>query len=204
MALTLSSPNTLLSVLEPKASSARYAARLVAVVLGTLFITLCAKVSVPGIPVPVTLQTFGVAALAAALGWRMGVASVALYLIEGLAGLPVFANGGGPGYVLSPTFGFLVGYLPMAYIIGRAADLGASRNVVTLFGIMVAADALVFAFGYVWLLAMSGGATWIDQTNVIGSAFAQAVQPFIVWDILKMAFAAITVAGAWMALRPTK
>jgi biotin transport system substrate-specific component len=201
MALTLTTPNTLLGLVQPKTESARALAALATVILGTAVLTLSAKISVPVVPVPVTLQTFAVAALAAAFGWRIGVATVLLYIAEGLSGLPVFANGGGPQYVFSPTFGFIVGYLPMAYVIGRVADWGASGKVVPLFGAMVAGDAICFVLGYLWLVAMSGGATWIDQSNVLGSAFAKAVQPFIVWDLVKMAFAAITVSGAWALLR---
>lgn len=201
MALTLTTENTLLGLVVPRTGSARTLTAIVTALVGTLVLWVSAKIQVPGIPVPVTLQTFAVAVLAASFGWRIGVATVALYLAEGLSGLPVFANGGGPQYVFSPTFGFLVGYLPMAYIIGRAADLGSSGRVIPLFLAMVAADALCFVFGYGWLVAMSGGASWIDQNNVLGSAFAKAVQPFIIWDLLKMAFAALSVSGVWAILR---
>src|SRR5690606_29929155 len=110
-----------LGVLTPKAGAARLLASLLTVVLGSPVLAVSARLSVPVLPVPVSLQTFAVAVLAAGFGWRVGVATVALYLVEGLAGLPVFATGGGIDYVLRPSFGFLVGALPMAYIIGRAA-----------------------------------------------------------------------------------
>lgn len=208
MALTLTTQNTVLGVLLPKDGAARLLANLATVVLGTLLLTLSAKVSVPVMPVPVTLQTFAVAVLAAGFGWRIGVATVALYLLEGLSGLPVFASGGGIDYVLRPSFGFLVGYLPMAYIIGRAADMGASAKPVALFISMLIADAVVFAFGFAWLLVVvnlivaQGEAIpgWLDASNLMGSAFDGAVKPFIVWDVLKMAFAAVTVAGIWRLL----
>lgn len=202
MAVTLTTPNTLLGLYQPKSDAAKLASTLATVVLGTLFITLCAKINVPVWPVPVTLQTFAVAALAAAFGLRIGVATVALYLIEGAAGLPVFAGAtAGIPYLMGPTAGFLFSYLPMAAIIGFAADRGASAKPLTLFLAMLVADAVVFAFGFAWLLTMAGQAQWIDQSNVVASAFAKAVQPFIVWDILKMALAALTVTGAWGILR---
>lgn len=209
MALTLTTQNTVLGVLLPKEGAARLLANLATVVLGTLLLTLSARISVPVMPVPVTLQTFAVAVLAAGFGWRIGVATVALYLLEGLSGLPVFATGGGIDYVFRPSFGFLVGYLPMAYIIGRAADTGASAKPVALFISMLIADAVVFAFGFAWLLVVvnlvvaQGGAVpgWLDAGNLVGSAFKGAVEPFVVWDVLKMAFAAVTVAGAWTLLR---
>ena len=83
----------------------------------------------------------------------------------------------------------------MAYVIGRAADLGVGRNVGLMFAAMLVGDAVSFLLGYLWLIAMSGSASWIDQANVFGSAFAVAVAPFLVWDLVKMAFAAITVTG---------
>lgn len=200
MAVTLTTPNTLLGVFQPKGDAARLASNLATVVLGTLLITICAKINVPVWPVPVTLQGFAIAALAAAFGLRIGVATVALYLIEGAVGLPVFAAGGGLAYLVGPTGGFLLGFLVMAAIIGYAADKGASGKPLTLFAAMVAADAVLLVLGFVWLLALSGSAGWIDQNNVVASAFAGAIQPFIIWDILKMALAALTVTGAWNIL----
>lgn len=208
MALTLTTQNTVLGVLLPREGAARLLANLATVVLGTLLLTLSAKITVPVMPVPVTLQTFAVAVLAAGFGWRIGLATVALYLLEGLSGLPVFATGGGIDYVFRPSFGFLLGYLPMAYIIGRAADMGASAKPVLLFVTMLIADAVVFAFGFAWLLLVvnlivaQGGAVpgWLDASNLVGSAFDGAVKPFVLWDVLKMAFAAVTVAGIWRLL----
>jgi biotin transport system substrate-specific component len=209
MAVTLTTPNTILGALTPKGDTARLATNLVTIVLGSLLLAAAAKTSVPVQPVAVTLQTFAVAVLAASFGWRIGVATVALYLVEGLSGLPVFSTGGGIDYVLRPSFGFLLGYLPMAYIIGRAADFGASGKVFRLFAAILIGDAVAFVFGFLWLLAVSGlilqqgGALpgWLDQSNLLATAFNGAVRPFIIWDILKMAFAALTVTGAWTLLR---
>ena len=201
MAVTLTTPNTLLGVFQPKGDTAKLAANLATVVLGTLLITICAKINVPVWPVPVTLQGFAVATLAAAFGMRIGVATVALYLLEGAMGLPVFATGGGLAYLVGPTGGFLLGFLVMAAIIGYAADKGASGKPLALFGAMLVGDAALFVLGFAWLLLLSGQAQWLDQTNVVASAFAKAVQPFVVWDILKMALAALTVSGIWGQLR---
>jgi biotin transport system substrate-specific component len=200
MAVTLTTPNTLLGRFQPKGDVARLASNLTTVILGTLFITACAKISVPVWPVPVTLQGFAVAALAAAFGLRIGVATVALYLLEGAVGLPVFAAGGGLLYLAGPTGGFLLGFLVLAAMVGWAADGGASSRPLVLFGAMLAADAVLLALGFAWLLAFSGQAGWIDQDNVVASAFAGAIQPFVVWDVLKMALAAVTVTGIWAAL----
>jgi biotin transport system substrate-specific component len=195
MAVTLTTPNTILGVLEPKSGAMRLASNIATVLLGTVLITLAAKINVPTWPVPVTLQSFAVAALAAAFGWRIGVATVVAYLLEGAAGLPVFATGGGMAYLVGPTGGFLLGFIPMAYVIGRAADLGASGRVGMLLLAMLIGDAVLFALGFLWLLTLGSAAAWIDQTNIVGSAFAKAVQPFLIWDGLKMLFAALTVTG---------
>ena len=195
MAVTLTTPNTILGVLEPKSQTTRIVSNIVTVLLGTVLITLAAKINVPTWPVPVTLQSFAVAALAAAFGWRIGVATVVAYLLEGAAGLPVFATGGGMAYLVGPTGGFLLGFIPMAYVIGRAADLGASGSVGMLLLAMLIGDAVLFALGFLWLLTLGSAAAWIDQTNIVGSAFAKAVQPFLIWDGLKMLFGALTVTG---------
>ena len=208
MASTLTTPNTVLGLLAPKAATARTATNIATVLLGSLVLTLSAKVSVPVMPVPVTLQTLAVAMLAAGFGWRIAVATVALYIAQGLAGLPVFATGGGIDYILRPSFGFILGYLPMAYVIGRAADGGASGKPVRLFLAMLLGDALAFAFGFAWLVVVanfivSSGAAlpgWLDASNLLGTAFDGAIRPFVVWDILKMGFAALSVAGVWRLL----
>jgi biotin transport system substrate-specific component len=182
----------------------RLVGALATIVVATLLLAAAAHVRIPFIPVPATLQSLAVALIAAALGARLGVATIVLYTIEGLSGLPVFTNGGGAAYVFSPTFGFILGWVPMALIIGMAADRGLSKRIVPLALVMIAADAVSFVFGYAWLVAMSGGASWIDQANVLGSAFDIAVKPFLVWDGLKMALAAVTIAGGWQLLRSRK
>jgi biotin transport system substrate-specific component len=199
--MILTTPNTLLGLYQPKGDVAKLASNFATIVLGTLLITACAKINVPVWPVPVTLQGFAVAALAAAFGARIGVATAALYLLEGAFGLPVFATGGGMAYLMGPTGGFLLGFLVMAAIVGRAADRGASGKPAALFAAMLAGDAALLVLGFAWLLLLSGQAQWLDHTNVVASAFAKAVQPFILWDILKMALAALTVSGVWSVLR---
>jgi len=209
MALTLTTNNTVLGALSPKGETARLATSLATVVLGSLLLWASAKISVPITPVPVSLQSFAVAVLAAAFGWRIAVSTLLLYIAEGLAGLPVFAYGGGIQYLLSPSFGFILGFVPMAFIIGLAADRGLSGKVLPLFGAMLLGDAVAFAFGFSWLLAagniiLSTGAAlprWLDAANLLGTAFDGAVKPFVLWDVVKMAFGAITVAGLWQVAR---
>jgi biotin transport system substrate-specific component len=201
MALSLTTPNTILGVLEPKAGLRKPVMTVLTVLAGTVLLAVAARVNIPLIPVPASFATMAVAVLAAAFGWRIGVATVLAYIVEGLSGLPVFSAGGGIGYLASPTFGFIVGYLPMAALIGLAADSGLSRKVLPLIGVMLLGDIICLAFGFSWLLAMASGASWIDPNNVLGSAFAVAVQPFLLWDALKVVFAAVTVTGAWSLLK---
>ena len=212
MALTLTTPNTVLGALAPKSGTARLVTTFATIVLGTLLLAAAARISVPVMPVSVSLQSLAVAMLAAAFGWRIGDGTVALYIVEGLSGLPVFINGGGLHYIMSPSFGFILGWLPMAYIIGRAADLGAAGKVLPLFGAMLVADAVSFLFGFAWLLIVANlitqsGATlpaWLSSSpDLMATAYKGAVEPFILWDILKMAFATITMVGA-IKLLPKK
>jgi biotin transport system substrate-specific component len=201
MALSLTTPNTILGVLEPKAGLRKPVMTVLTVLAGTVLLAVAARVNIPLIPVPASFATLAVAVLAAAFGWRIGTATVLAYIVEGLSGLPVFSAGGGIGYLASPTFGFIVGFLPMAALIGLAADSGLSRKVLPLIGVMLLGDIICLAFGYSWLLAMASGASWIDPNNVVGSAFAVAVQPFLLWDAVKVVFAAVTVTGAWSLLK---
>lgn len=204
MAMTLTTTNTLLGTMLSKAPARQMVNTILVVLLGTVLLTISAKISIPTWPVPVTLHTMAVAGLAAAFGWRIGVATVAAYLLEGAMGLPVFTGGAGAAYLLGPTGGFLIGFLPAAFIIGKMADMGASKKLLPMFGAMLIGDAVMFAFGFAWLFVLAGSATWLDQSNVLASIYSKAVQPFIVWDILKMAFAALTVVGGWQLLKSRK
>jgi biotin transport system substrate-specific component len=197
MASATTIPNTLLALFQTRTRATGLVSNIAIVLFGTLFLAICAKIQVPVWPVPVTLQGFAVAVIAAAFGLRIGVATVALYLAEGAAGLPVFATGGGVAYFAGPTGGFLIGFLAMAAIIGHAADRGASGRPLALIGAMLVGNTALLLFGFVWLVALAGSAKWIDQDNVVASAFAGAIQPFVLWDALKMALAGLTVAGLW-------
>ena len=173
------------------------AARIVALagfaVLGSLILWASAKVSVPFWPVPMTLQTGAVAMIGAAYGWRLGLATVVLYLMEGAAGLPVFQGGGGLAYLAGPTGGFLIGFALAAALVGWFAERGFDRNPVKLFGAMLVADAIVFALGLLWLGTVIG---WDKPVLQLG------LYPFILGDLVKMALAAgIVSAGATLVRR---
>jgi len=173
---------------------------IILVLAGTALLTISAKVKVWQEPVPITLQTLAVMLISAAYGSRLAVATVLAYLAEGALGLPVFANTppmvAGLSYFLGTTGGFLIGFIPLALIVGLAADRGWDRYVVRLFVAMVAADFVVFALGFIWLawfaaLAKGGNGIGVDK------AFAFGVQPFIIADLLKIALAALFVPASW-------
>lgn len=164
----------------------------VLVVAGTAILALSAKIQVPFWPVPMTLQTFAVMAIAAAYGSRLAVATVIAYLVEGLAGIPVFAGAAaGPAYMLGPTGGFLLAFVVGAAIVGFAADRGDGRSVVSLLGTMIVADVVIFALGLFWLGAA------VPKYGYSLLLIEKGLYPFVLGDLLKIALAALLVPAAW-------
>jgi biotin transport system substrate-specific component len=168
---------------------------------GSLLLIVSAKVQVPFWPVPMTMQSLAVLFIGAAYGPRLGAATVALYLAQGFAGLPVFASTvqiAGPAYFMGPTGGFLLSFIPAAYIAGVFSRRGASPLRVT--AGMAIAHVLILALGFLWLAVfaqMASGATGIG----FAKAFASGVQPFIVGTVVKVALATALVFGCWSLLK---
>ncbi len=165
--------------------------------VGVLLLTLSAKLQVPFYPVPMTLQTLVVLLIGAAYGWRLGAATVALYLLQGLLGAPVFANtppaAAGPLYFMGPTAGFLIGFVASAAIVGLAVEKGLARSPLLLAGAVLAAQAAVFALGFLWLAQF---ATLASGATGVGAAKAWAVvQAFLLGDLLKAAIAVALVTA---------
>jgi biotin transport system substrate-specific component len=177
-------------------SSERIAQGLALALGGSLLLAISAKVQIPFYPVPLTLQTLVVLLLGAALGARLAAASVALYLIEGLAGLPVFAGAlAGPVYMAGPTGGFLAGFLAAAALIGFAADRRWDRTWISLLASLSLGHAVIFAFGFAWLSQLIGPE----------KAFAGGVAPFALATIVKTLLAAALVgAGRSVASRMSR
>ena len=173
------------------------ARHLALILLGTLLISLSAQVSipVPGSPVPVTGQTFGVLLTAGALGFRRGFASTLLYLLIGIVGVPVFAQGGsGLSIVLGASGGYLVGFVLAAAVVGGLAELGWDRNLLGAIGAMLIGSALIYAVGLPWLAVV---AHFDVQTTL-----AKGLYPFVFGDILKLALAAaLFPAAGWIVGR---
>ena len=168
--------------------------RRVALVLGaSALIAVAAQVSIRLGPVPMTLQTLAILVVGFALGARLAVATMLVYLAEGAMGLPVFANGGaGLLYMSGPTGGFLLGFVLMAWIAGKTADLGLARNVVWAALAALLASAVIYVPGLVWPAAAMGVA-W-EQL------WTGWMAPFLIGDAVKAVLAAVIVSGAMSAL----
>jgi biotin transport system substrate-specific component len=167
------------------------ARHLALVLIGTLFITLCAQIYIPTVPVPFTGQTFGVLLSAGALGFRRGIGASALYLVLGAVGLPVFAEGkSGVAWIQGATGGYLVGFVVASGIVGRLAELGWDRNILGGIGAMLLGSAAIYAIGVPWLAATA-------FAGDLGAAIAAGLTPFLLWDAIKLGFAAATFPAAW-------
>jgi biotin transport system substrate-specific component len=158
------------------------------VVSGSALIALAAQVAVPlpFSPVPVTGQTFAVLTLAGSLGLRLGTLAVALYVVEGLAGLPVFA-GGASGFarLAGPTGGYLVGFIGAAAVIGALVDRGWGRGWRPVIA-MVLGEVVLYACGLAWL------ARFPLQSGLLQAGLL----PFLVGDAYKLVAAVAVVSGA--------
>lgn len=159
-------------------------------VAGTLALWASAKVQVPFWPVPATLQTLAVVMIGALYGSRLGAATVAAYLAEGAAGLPVFAGtpekGIGLAYMAGPTGGYLAGFLFAAFLVGWLVESGFARSVATIAVSVAAAHAAVHVCGLAWLAGFVGA----------GKAVALGYTPFILSDIVKMALSTMLIFAA--------
>jgi biotin transport system substrate-specific component len=147
-------------------------------------------IPVPGSPVPVTGQTFAVLLTAAALGPARGLAAQVLYLLLGIAGLPVFAGAGhGPGAVFGASGGYLVGFLAAAVIVGYGARRGADRSPAQTLLLFALASAAIYLIGTAWLCA--------DTGMSVSAGISAGVTPFLPGDAAKALLAAGLLPGAW-------
>ena len=141
---------------------------------GTVALTVSAKIQVPFYPIPMTLQSMVVLLIGAAFGARLAGATLALYLAEGLSGLPVFAGlGAGPSYMVGPTGGYLAGFLVAAGLVGWLVERGWDRSLPRLLGAMTLGHMLIFALGFSWLAVSIGSE----------KAWLFGVMPFV-WSTL--------------------
>ena len=158
---------------------------LLAVILGSIALTISAKIKIPFYPVPMTMQTFVVIFLGLAFGSKLATATVGLYLIEGLIGLPVFSNspekGVGLVYFTGPTMGYLIGFLFTAYFAGY---LNFKTNFLIIFSKLVFVVSFIYIFGLIWLGILIG---WDKPLLELG------VLPFLSAELFKMLILALLV-----------
>jgi biotin transport system substrate-specific component len=171
------------------------AGRQVALVLGaSLFVALCARVTLPlpFTPVPLTLQNFGVLLVGLTLGSRRGFAALALYLAEGMAGLPVFspAGPGGLAQLLGPTGGFLLAYPIVAGIAGWIMESG-RRTFARAAAASLVAEIALFAGGLSWLAIL---------THSVSTALRWGLYWFVFAEVIKIMMAA-GLANGWQRIR---
>ncbi len=151
---------------------------LLAVLLGSLALTISAKIKIPFYPVPMTMQTFVVLFLGVSLGFKIGLASVGLYLLEGIVGLPVFSNspekGVGLIYFTGPTMGYLIGFLTASYL---ASKINSNDNFLLVLMKLTIATSTIYILGLLWLGTLIG---WDKPIFSLGA------KPFLLAEIFKV------------------
>jgi biotin transport system substrate-specific component len=163
--------------------------------IGTLLIIATTRISIPlpFTPVPITGQTFGVLLVGGALGFRRGLASIALYILIGSIGLPVFAESkGGISIVLGATGGYIVGFLIAGSLVGRLAELGWDRNIVGALGAMAIGNVVIYVVGVPWLMAVAH----FD----LPTGIAKGLTPFLIGDAIKLILAAAAFQVGWWVI----
>jgi biotin transport system substrate-specific component len=146
--------------------------------LGTMALTMSAKLKIPFYPVPMTMQTFVVLFLGLAFGYKIGLATVGVYLLEGIIGIPVFSNspekGVGLVYFTGPTMGYLIGFLSAVFFAGF---LNLRNNIFIIFSKLIFSVSTIYLFGVLWLGTLIG---WDKQILQLG------VAPFLLAELFKI------------------
>jgi len=160
----------------------------------SVFIAIAAQIAVPlpHSPVPLTMQPLAVLLVGVVLGSWRGAAAAALYLMEGLGGLPVFAQGHGGVFWLTagPTAGYLLSYPFAAFVAGWVSERGWGSTIARSIAGMLAALAVIYVGGWSWLAALTG----------TKAAFAMGIAPFLIADIIKVALGAAFLPRAQRAI----
>jgi len=156
---------------------------LFAIILGSIALTISAKIKIPFYPVPMTMQTFVVLFLGISLGYKIGLASVALYLFEGIIGLPVFSNspekGVGLIYFTGPTMGYLIGFLTASFLASKIKD---KDNFLLVLSKLIIATSTIYIFGLLWLGTLIG---WDKPIFLLGA------KPFLLAEVFKIILLAL-------------
>ena len=160
------------------------------VFIGSIILTISAKIKVPFYPVPMTMQTFVVIFIGMTYGWKLGLATVSVYLLEGAFGFPVFAGtpekGIGIAYMLGPTGGYLLGFLVAVFIAGF---VNLEKNIFARFFLITAAIATIYLFGVPWLAYLKGwqiAYVWGIKKFLLAELFKIGLLTLIVKQSLKL------------------
>ena len=158
---------------------------LLIIFLGSVILTISAKIKIPFYPVPMTMQTLVVLTIGIAFGWKLGLATVALYLFEGLIGLPVFSGtpekGVGLVYFTGPTMGYLIGFLVTVYFTGK---FNYNYNLPETFIKLLFATSFIYLLGMLWLGFLIG---WEKPIFKLGA------QPFLLAELFKVLIVTLTI-----------
>ena len=153
--------------------------------IGSIALAISSKVKIPFYPVPMTMQTLVVIMIGAAFGWKLGLATVSLYLFEGIIGLPVFSGtpekGIGLVYFTGPTMGYLIGFLVAVFLAG---NFNYSKNLITNFLKLTFATSFIYLLGMVWLGSLIG---WDKPIFKLGA------QPFLLAELFKILIATFAI-----------
>ena len=156
---------------------------LLTILLGSIALTISAKIKIPFYPVPMTMQTFVVLFLGISLGYKIGLATIGLYLLEGIVGFPVFSNspekGVGLLYFTGPTMGYLIGFLTACFL---AAMIKFEDNFLVVLSKLIIAASTIYILGLLWLGILIG---WDKPI------FALGAKPFLLAEIFKIAILAL-------------
>jgi biotin transport system substrate-specific component len=170
------------------------------VTAGAALVAILAQVSIPLWPVPITGQTLGVIVVGAALGARRGAAALTVYLLVGLAGLPVFADfTGSVAAVMKPSFGFILGFIVAAAVAGWFAERAWDRRPALAFLGFAAASVMPFVFGIPYMALILNGVLGMDYS--FWALLEVGLFPFIVGGIIKAAIAALLIPALWSVVR---
>ena len=168
-------------------------------VCGSLLVAGAAQISIPMFPVPMTLQTLAVLGVGAAYGARLGAATLALYLIEGLVGLPFFA-GGQSGFfqdgALISSGGYIIGFILAAALVGYLAERGWAKNPLKMALGTILGGIALYVPGLIWLAVWAAKVKGMDASAAVQAAISWGLTPFLLGDAIKAVIAGLGVSSA--------
>ena len=162
---------------------------LIIIFLGSIILAVSSKIKIPFYPVPMTMQTFVVLFLGISFGYRIALATIGLYLLEGIIGLPVFSNsperGVGLAYFTGPTMGYLIGFLSACFL---ASFIKSEDNYFIIFLKLVLSVSTIYIFGILWLGILIGWEKPIVQLGVIPFLYAEIFKITLLTILTKKIF----------------